>query len=58
VDSDASVANRMEAYFNCVEIEEKVVLSFVPIPFKAVMMATAMPAAIRLYSMVACSRFG
>jgi len=48
----------MEAYFNCVEIKEKVVLSFVPIPFKAVMMATAMPAAIRLYSMVACSRFG
>jgi len=47
----ASVANRMDTYFNCVEIEEKVVLSFVPTPFTAVMMTRAMPAAIRLYSM-------
>jgi len=39
------------AYFNCVEIEENVVLSLTPIPLTAVMIATAMPAAIRPYSM-------
>jgi hypothetical protein len=39
------------AYFNCVEIEEKVVLSFAPTPFTAVMMAIEMPAAISPYSM-------
>jgi hypothetical protein len=38
-------------YFNCDEIDENVVLSFVPMPFTAVMMTTAMPAAIRAYSM-------
>ena len=39
------------AYFNCDEIEEKVVLSFVPRPFTTLMIATEMPAAIRPYSM-------
>ena len=39
------------AYFNCVEIEEKVVLTFAPTPFTAVMMAIEMPAAISPYSM-------
>jgi hypothetical protein len=39
------------AYFSCVEIEEKVVLSFVPTPLTAVMMATAIPGAIWPYSM-------
>ncbi len=38
-------------YFNCDDIEEKVVLSFVPRPFTTVMMAIEMPAAIRPYSM-------
>ena len=46
------VARQTEAaYFNCVEMDEKVVLSFVPTPLTAVIMATAMPAAIRPYSM-------
>ena len=39
------------AYFNCVDTEENVELSFVPRPFTTAMMATAMPAAIRPYSM-------
>jgi hypothetical protein len=39
------------AYFNCDEIEEKVVLSFVPRPFTTLIIATEMPAAIRPYSM-------
>ena len=39
------------AYFNCVEIEEKVVLSLAPIPLTAVMIASATPEAIRSYSM-------
>ena len=39
------------AYFNCVDIELKVVLSFVPRPFTTAMMAMEMPAAIRPYSM-------
>src|ERR1700688_2887646 len=39
------------AYFNCDEIEEKVVLSFVPRPFTTLMIATEIPAAIRPYSM-------
>jgi hypothetical protein len=38
-------------YFNCDEIEEKVVLSFGPMPFTVAIMASAMPPAIRLYSM-------
>ena len=38
------------AYFNCVEIDEKVVLSFGPMPFTVAIMASAMPLAIRLYS--------
>ena len=38
-------------YFNCVEIEEKVVWSFVPRLFTTAMMATEIPAAIRPYSM-------
>jgi hypothetical protein len=43
---------RMEAaYFNCVEIEENVELSFVPSPFTTLMMAMEMPAAIKPYSM-------
>jgi hypothetical protein len=46
------------AYFNCDEIEEKVVLSFVPRPFTTLMIATEMPAAIRPYSMaVAAAMF-
>jgi hypothetical protein len=36
---------------SAVEIEENVVLSFVPTPFTAVMMASATPAAMRAYSM-------
>jgi hypothetical protein len=39
------------AYFNCVEIDEKVVLSFVPRPFTPEMMAMEIPAAIKPYSM-------
>jgi hypothetical protein len=39
------------AYFNCDEIDEKVVLSFVPRPFTTAMMAMEIPAAIRPYSM-------
>ncbi len=39
------------AYFNCVEIEENVVLSFVPMPFTAVMIAIEIPAATSPYSM-------
>jgi len=39
------------AYFNCVEIEEKVVLSLAPIPLTAIMIASATPEAIRSYSM-------
>ena len=39
------------AYFNCVEIEENVELSFVPSPFTTLMMAMEMPAAIKPYSM-------
>jgi hypothetical protein len=42
---------RPTAYFNCVEIEEKVVWSFVPKPFTTVIIATEIPAAIRPYSM-------
>ena len=42
---------RCAVYCNCVEIEENVVLSLVPMPFTAVIMTTAMPAAIRAYSM-------
>jgi hypothetical protein len=38
------------AYFNCDEIEEKVVLSFVPRLFTTLMIATEMLAAIRPYS--------
>jgi hypothetical protein len=38
-------------YFNCVEIELNVVLSFVPRPFTTAMMAMEIPAAIRPYSM-------
>jgi hypothetical protein len=38
------------AYFNCDEMEEKVVLSFVPRPFTTLMIATEIPAAIRPYS--------
>jgi hypothetical protein len=34
-----------------VEIEEKVVFSFVPMAFTAVIMTTAVPAAIKAYSM-------
>jgi hypothetical protein len=41
----------MGRYFNCVEIELKVVLSFVPKPFTTAMMAIETPAAIRPYSM-------
>jgi hypothetical protein len=41
----------LAAYFNCDEIEEKVVLSFGPMPLTVAMMASAMPPAIRLYSM-------
>ena len=37
-------------YFSCVEIEENVVLSLVPMPFTAVMIAIEMPAEIRPYS--------
>ena len=39
------------AYFNCDDIEEKVVLSFVPRPFTTLMIATEIPAAIKPYSM-------
>ncbi len=39
------------AQFNAAETEEKVVLSFVPTPFTTVIMAKAMPAAMRAYSM-------
>jgi hypothetical protein len=39
------------AYFSCDEIELKVVLSFVPRPFRTAMIAIDMPAAIRPYSM-------
>ena len=39
------------AYFSCDDIEEKVVLSFVPRPFTTLIIATEMPAAIRPYSM-------
>jgi hypothetical protein len=35
------------AYFNCDEIDEKVVWSFVPRPFTTEIMATEIPAAIR-----------
>ena len=38
-------------YFNCDEIDENVVLSFGPIPYTVAMIASAMPLAIRLYSM-------
>ena len=38
-------------YFNCVETDENVELSFVPRPFTAAMIATDMAAAIRPYSM-------
>jgi len=38
-------------YFNCVDIEEKVLLSLVPSPLTTVMIATEMPAAIKAYSM-------
>jgi hypothetical protein len=38
-------------YFNCDETDEKVVLSFGPMPFTVAMMASAIPPAIRLYSM-------
>jgi len=38
-------------YFICVEIEEKVVWSFVPRLFTTAMIATEIPAAIRPYSM-------
>jgi hypothetical protein len=41
----------LAAYFNCDEIEEKVVLSFVPRPFTTAMMAMEIPTAIRPYSM-------
>ena len=37
-------------YFNCDDIEEKVVSSFVPRPFTTLMIATEIPAAIRPYS--------
>jgi hypothetical protein len=39
------------AYFNCVEIDENVVLSLVPMPLTVGMIASAMPAATRAYSM-------
>ena len=39
------------AYLSAVETEENVVLSFVPTPLSTVMIATAMPAAIKPYSM-------
>ena len=38
-------------YFNCVEIEENVLFSFVPMPLTTEMIAMEMPAAIRPYSM-------
>jgi len=38
-------------YFNCDETEEKVVLSFGPMPFTVAMIASAMPPAIMQYSM-------
>jgi hypothetical protein len=38
------------AYFNELLIEENLVLSFAPIPFTAAIMASAMPAAMRPYS--------
>jgi len=47
----AFFANRVDNYFNCVEIEENVELSFVPRPFTTVMMAMEIPAAISPYSM-------
>jgi hypothetical protein len=37
-------------YFNCVEIDENVVLSFVPTFLTVAMMTNAMPAAIKPYS--------
>jgi hypothetical protein len=42
---------RKQNYFSCVEIDENVVLSLVPMPFTTVMMASATPALIKAYSM-------
>jgi hypothetical protein len=42
---------RQAVYFNAVEIVEKVVLRWVPIPVMTGIMASAIPAAMRPYSM-------
>ena len=44
------------AYFSWVEIELKVLLSFVPMPFTTAMIAMEMPAAIRPYSIAVAPR--
>ena len=44
------VAGRYDRWFNWVEIDENLVLSFAPKLFTTAMMATEMPAAMRPYS--------
>jgi hypothetical protein len=45
------IVEERDGHFNCDEIDENVVWSFVPMPFTTAMMATEMPAAIKPYSM-------
>lgn len=52
---EADVGKRHGCYFNCVEIEENVVLSSKSMPLTVVTIARAMPPAMRLYSIAAAA---